>query len=82
MRKVIYSCEKEDCKRQTSEHGIENWLSIFTTDNENSLGVRNGLENHRLETLSRYDSIHFCSRKCFINYFFKEETTDGNQDQA
>lgn len=77
MKLVTFTCDGPECQQTISEHGIRHWLSIFTKSEEPSLEVRNGVEDHRLETLRRYRDIHFCSRKCFINYFFKEEDADA-----
>ena len=71
MKKIIFSCDGDGCKRTTTRDA-DDWLSIGTADDtESGLFAKNGLPEHRLISMDNHDDLHFCSKECFYNYFFK-----------
>ena len=74
MKKVIYTCDNDECKKQTNDIKLEGWLEIGS--NNGSLFVENNCIDKRLITLGNHTDIHFCSKKCFTDYFFMEEKKD------
>jgi hypothetical protein len=71
MKTVLYSCNGPECRQKREEIEPSEWLSISGGDI--GLKIRNGLDGRRLIELSSHNTIHFCSRGCFENYFFKNE---------
>ena len=68
---TTYTCDGnlhngDDCKEET--HNVDGWLSIISDE----LSIKNGLPNNRLIEMNNRQSLHFCSKDCFINLFFKE----------
>ena len=63
---VIYRCNQ--CKR---EYDSRNYFISISADN-NSLKIENKLDNAKLLNLDFHSEINFCSKTCFIDFFFKE----------
>jgi len=63
---LIYKCDGVNCKSESDN--INTWLTIGSSDS--SLRANNGLANQRLVNMNNHRDIHFCSKKCFVGYFF------------
>lgn len=65
MLTVEYKCD--NCQKKL------NYSEVLEIKSENkTLYVKNNLEDKKLISLQNFDSIHFCSKRCFVNYFFEE----------
>ncbi len=65
----VYQCDNDNCKHTTVSIQ-DDWLTIGSGGN--SLFIHNNLKDRKLMELNNYHDIHFCSRDCFTNAFFKK----------
>lgn len=72
MKITTYKCDNDECGNETNNIKIDGWLEIGSEDN--TLFINNHLKNKKLISLARYKGIHFCSSKCFINFFIDTTT--------
>ena len=74
MRKITYECDEKECSNTTTdpENG---WLEI-KSETENQLTVVNHLPDRKVISLTRYSALHFCSSKCFTDYFIMKPDGD------
>jgi hypothetical protein len=63
-----HKCFKDNCRKEIP---YSKCLTIGA--DENMLYVKNNLKGASLSKLSNYTAIHFCSKKCFITTFFRDE---------
>lgn len=75
MRKLTYECDGKECNSITTNPENE-WLEI-KSESDNELTIVNGLPDKRLISLSRYTALHFCSSKCFIDYFIMKPDVES-----
>lgn len=64
---IIYECDK--CKGVI--HQDKPHLSIF---GQHGLSLSNSLDEARMLEYSPHDKLLFCSKKCFVNFFFEDES--------
>jgi hypothetical protein len=73
MSKTIkYKCNNCGDGKEYTDNERPEWLEIGTEQNyglfiKNDLRVENGIH-----ALGNHSNIHFCSKSCFIQYFFDE----------
>jgi hypothetical protein len=66
MKSVIYSCET--CASERDNVLPDGWMEI--DGGEIGLKITNDCDGAKLIEMDNHNSIHFCSRACFVNYFF------------
>ena len=66
---VIYVCDH--CQKESKT--LKGFLEITTLKGKGCLKVRNKIPNRKCIKLLNWKSIHFCSKKCLSDFFFKEE---------
>ena len=52
------------------------WLTISNST------IQNEISNRALIYAGNVQAMHFCSKRCFVSYFFKEEKKDRNVDNV
>lgn len=65
----IYRCDGKECSLESET--VDHWLSLGSKNN--SLFFENGKRDAfdgGLISLGGHRDIHFCSKRCFISYFF------------
>ena len=68
----VYKCDgetfygKHKCWKETENDLPDNWLTIKGS-------IENGLPDRKVITSN--ETLHFCSRGCFLSYFFKNKPT-------
>lgn len=72
MKTIIYKCDNDECTKQTSSIEQNGWVEIGSESGQ--LFINNYTLDNKLISMARHDDIHFCSSKCMINRFFKNET--------
>lgn len=67
MRTVTYTCDR--CLKTFS-----NDAELITIGSENGQELRyvNNLQERAVIEMNRHSDIHFCSKECFVNYFFHD----------
>lgn len=66
----VFQCDGEEyltgkpCEKTTSDVGVSDWLEIEFHS------ISNGLSNKHIDTATD-GCLHFCSKECMNNYFFK-----------
>lgn len=68
MITTTYNCDL--CNRERGNVLPEGWMEI--SGGEIGLQLINELDGAKVLKLENHNSIHFCSKHCFTNYFFKE----------
>jgi hypothetical protein len=72
MKRVTYMCDGRDCHRLTECVEPKQWLTI--DGGEIGLSIYNGIDmDQRLIELNNHNPLHFCSKICFIGFFFNDE---------
>lgn len=69
---ITYICDT--CNKKEADI-YDRWLTIGS-ETENNLRMVNNLPNRRHYKLASYPAIHFCSKECFVDYFFENSETD------
>jgi len=64
---IKYICDHCDRKSFVKD----NWMEIKAVGNDASLSIENNIHGRSLISSSMYKQMHFCSRECFIDHFFK-----------
>lgn len=68
MKILEFKCDT--CERSFPNE--DRLLRIGSEDGDGLL-VNNNLPDHAIISMNRYKDIHFCSKECFVSYFFNSE---------
>lgn len=68
MKHTHYTCDGRNCDKKA--YSLRDWLYI-KADGDETFSVENNLPNRKLISASAYNSMHFCSQRCFVGKFFE-----------
>lgn len=74
MKLITYKCDKCGKSRDTEPE----WLEIGSHA-EYQLYIKNPLPGHKIISMDNHSAIHFCSKDCFIDYFFIPLANDNEK---
>lgn len=67
MKIVVYKCNH--CKKE-----IESARMVtFGSSDEESFNMNNTLPDRHMIQMNAHSNIHFCSKTCFVDFFFHPE---------
>ena len=69
MKTTTYVCDNITCDNETENLKHFDWIEIGSENN--TLYVNNNLEDRQINFMSNHNDIHFCSSKCFTEFFVK-----------
>ena len=67
MKTITYTCDK--CLKTFAN---DKKLITIGSEDEEGLRYKNNLEERAVIEMNRHSDIHFCSKDCFVNYFFHD----------
>ena len=67
---MIHTCN--NCKKKTEY--LDGWLAIEAIGDR--LAVENNLPGHKIIKMGDHESMHFCSRLCFVSFFVNSDLED------
>lgn len=71
MKVTIYTCDENNCNNKKNEKPVD-WLMIGSSGND--IQIENNLTDARFKNHGNYRDLHFCSKKCFVDYFISPLT--------
>ncbi len=71
-KSIVYKCN--NCGKTVCDKEPK-WLEIGSKS-ENELYIKNEISDSGTTVLNNYDAVHFCSKVCFIAFFFGREDAE------
>jgi hypothetical protein len=64
------------CNTCEKEYSTDKEMLRIGDYQEDNLFIRNPFPNSRLLAMDNHDAIHFCSKACFMEFFFIDENRE------